>query len=222
MLQIQYDDLETIALLPVNAKRHSNSAIKASLARWGVLEQIIINDETGHVISGNGRIETLRAMKANGEAAPAEVQVDGDHWRVPVVHGFRAEVEREAAVALAANRAHDLGGYREADLEDVLADLRTAGQLDGTGYTPEDVEFLTRNVGPLDTRFGDTGDDNDEDAADGSPLASTDLSDRIIILFDDETDVNAFWQRVGWQPEVPGVTYRWTAIESRTEAAHAN
>jgi hypothetical protein len=207
---IIYDDLDALAHLPTNPKGHDLGAIGFSLARWGLIDQIVVNDTTGHIIAGNGRVDSLRALHAAGKAPPMGVTVEGGRWLVPVVHGLSVPVEQEAAAALALNRVHDLGGYNEETLAAVLHDLLAADQLSGTGYNQADVEFLARNVGPIENRFATTPSLPEDPAIEGEATQP-----RVIVLFEDAAERDAFWQRVGWQPDNPEtVSYRWRDLEA--------
>ncbi|HEY9764649.1 MAG TPA: hypothetical protein V6D07_19130 [Trichocoleus sp.] len=54
-----------------------------------------LNDGEGGIISGNGRLEALFQLKAEGAKCPKYVIEDGDEWLVPIVFG--ADSDSQAA-----------------------------------------------------------------------------------------------------------------------------
>ena len=143
--------LESLRRLPRNAKQHDGGAIHQSIRRWGFLERILVNETTGHIVSGAGRTDVLQGMKARGERPPEGVAERDGGWLVPVdVVSLPADEEEAAAVAL--NRTVELGGWDEGLLAQVLADIaaRGEGALDGVGYDREDVDALLAARTPPD------------------------------------------------------------------------
>lgn len=144
-VKVELIPLSKLVGLPRNAKDHDLGAIVASIRRFGFLDPILLNGVTGHVLAGHGRRDGLRAMKVSGEPPPPGVEVNGGEWMVPVVQ-LSIPAEREEAAAVALNRTVELGGWDEAALVQVLSDLAAAGELEGTGYTAEELDSLLRTV----------------------------------------------------------------------------
>jgi len=131
--------LEQVVKLPRNAKGHDPESITASLRRFGYLQRIIINETTGHLLSGHGRIEVLQKMQQHGESPPIGIEETAAGWAVPVDYVSVPEAEEEAA-ALALNKAQENGGWDDPILDEVLAQLREADALMGTGFSEDEVD----------------------------------------------------------------------------------
>lgn len=150
---------------PRNPKAHDVGTIEQSVSRFGYVEPVIIDGRTGYIISGHGRTKTLRAMRDSGEQPPEGVIVDDDAWLVPVVAGWSSRSDSEAAAALVAlNRTTELGGWVDDALLDLLDDL---DELNGVGYTDDDIEQLRTRL--ADVEFNPTDDDDRLDVLDPKP-----------------------------------------------------
>lgn len=145
----EYVPLSGLTPDPRNPKSHSLEVIDASVGRFGVIDQIAVDGRTGYIISGHGRTKTLAAMKERGESPPEGVQVSDDgEWLVPVTTGWSSRTDSEAAAALIAlNRTTELGGWVDEDLLGLLDDLADMEDgLDGVGFTPSEIETLSKIV----------------------------------------------------------------------------
>ncbi len=82
---------------------------------------------------------------------PAGIKIDDSgpqrKWLVPVQRGWASKNDVEAeAFILAANAIGARAGFDTGGLEEVLADLKAADALEGTGYSRDDVDALLRIV----------------------------------------------------------------------------
>ena len=146
-LRIEYMPLSKLVRAPRNPKEHDIGAIMASMRRFGYVSSVIVDDATGRLVAGHGRLDTLQAMKAQGQAPPERIQVRDGEWLVPVQRGVAFDDEREAeAYVVADNRATELGGWDESLLADVLGDLAAEDALDGTGFDGDDLDGLLANM----------------------------------------------------------------------------
>jgi hypothetical protein len=147
-LRVDYADLDTLARAPRNPKRHDLGALQASLDRFGFVAPILVDDATGRLVAGHGRLDALQALKASGAAAPDRVRVDGDRWLVPVIRGvaFASPLEAESYL-VADNQTTILGGWDSVRLAELLADLAEQQALAGTGFDAAAVEALLSEVG---------------------------------------------------------------------------
>lgn len=144
MIEIEYIDLDDIIEADDNPKDHDIGVIYQSIKRFGFNNPIMINEATGKLLAGHGRLQTLKMMKDNGESAPDRVEVDDNVWKVPVLKGVSIDNVAEAqAYLLADNRITELGGWKPMDLMESLTDIiEKTGNLEGTGYDLEDVETI--------------------------------------------------------------------------------
>ena len=134
--------LTKISRLPRNPKDHHVQVIVESYGRFGFVDRMIVNRETGHLLSGHGRVKALLQLKATGHDAPDGIEVNDDEWLVPVDYISVCESEEEA-LAIALNRTVELGGWDDAKLAEVLADLvATPEGLAGVGYDGDDLDAL--------------------------------------------------------------------------------
>jgi DNA modification methylase len=123
--------LDALTIDPSNARKHGTKnldAIKASLARFGQVEPILVQRNSGRVIGGNGRVAVLREMGAE-EADVVELDVDDLN---------------ATALGIALNRSSELAEWDEP----VLAQLLTALQADPdfdhlvTGFSDAEIARL--------------------------------------------------------------------------------
>lgn len=141
-LESKLAPLGSFERLERNAKEHDLGGISTSLERFGFLERVIVNETTGHLIGGHGRIDILQQLEANGESPPENIAVENGEWLVPTDYVSIPEEDEEAA-ALALNRLTELGGWDRSALAEILKDSAEQKEgLRGTGYDLEDLEQL--------------------------------------------------------------------------------
>lgn len=165
--RIEYVPLDDVTPDPANPKAHQLDTITDSVGRFGYVEPMVRDDRTGYLVSGHGRLATLRAMQERGEQAPDGVKVGKDGaWQVPMSTGWSSRSDTEARAALIAlNRTTELGGWVDESLLAVLEELGESGEpdaFDGIGYGQADLDVLRQmmsgpvEVEPLsDEDFGD-------------------------------------------------------------------
>ena len=151
MISVEYINLDDIVEADSNPKDHDLGVLYQSMQRFGFTEPIMMNEHTGKLLAGHGRLQALKMIKDNGETAPKRIDVQKDtgddtieYWYVPVITGISIENVGEAqAYLLADNRITELGGWKPMDLMESLSDIiEETGTLDGTGYDLEDVETI--------------------------------------------------------------------------------
>lgn len=113
-------------LHPNNYRRGDVSGIAESLSRFGQLRPIVVQQSSGYVVAGN---HTLRAARELGWAHIAAVTIE------------LADDEAEAYL-VADNRLSDKASNDDAVLAPILERLMVAGRLEGTGYSPDDVDDM--------------------------------------------------------------------------------
>lgn len=166
--RVEYLALDELSPDPRNPKAHESQIIDASIGRFGMLDPIVKDERTGHIISGHGRQKALTAMHARGETPPEGVTVDGaGRWLVPVVTGWASRSDTEAAAALIAlNRTTELGGWVDDTLLGLLDELSAVdGGLVGVGYDEDELETLralVEGIGGEEFDFSDLDGDGVE------------------------------------------------------------
>lgn len=150
-LRIEYVPLGDLKRWPRNPKEHDLGTIGASLRRFGMVETPVLDERTGRLVAGHGRLEQLEAERNARLAPPRRIQVrEGDgEWMVPVLRGVSFRDEREAeAYLVASNETTIKGGWNERELAVLLGDLTKQGDdaLVGTGFTDEEVRTMLASL----------------------------------------------------------------------------
>lgn len=167
---LAYMRLDELVPARRNPKNHSLDQLRASLRRWGYTEPILLDERTGRLVAGHGRMEALAAAQAAGIDPPEGIDVDDQgRWTLPVVRGWASENDAEAeAYLVASNRLTEAGGWEAAGLADLLTDLGSVPDgLLGTGYTNDDLGSLLESLGrtvevsPHERTIGGPDDEDD-------------------------------------------------------------
>ena len=147
-IEIQYLPLSEIVEADSNPKDHDIGQIYQSIKRFGFTQPIMMNENTGKLLAGHGRLQTLQQMKQAGEKTPNRIKEKDDEWLVPVLKGISFEDDMEAqAYLIADNRLTELGGWNTGELVETLQDLIEGGlDLDGVGYDFDDLESMVNQI----------------------------------------------------------------------------
>lgn len=143
--RIDYLPLVGLVPSPRNPKGHDLLQLDASVARFGFIEPIVLDERTGHIISGHGRVEALLAQQKRGEAPPDGVRVNGTgEWLAPVTVGWASRNDTEASAALIVlNRSGERGGWVDDTLLELLDELAAVPEgMVAVGFTGEEMETL--------------------------------------------------------------------------------
>lgn len=141
MSEIIKVDVEDLTPHPANPRRGDVPAIMRSLERFGQVKPIIVQRSTSYVVAGN---HTLQAAERLG-------------WNTVEVQVVDMDDETATAYLLADNALSDKASYDKNALFDLLGSAME--QLDGTGWTEEDVAELADELG----EYPEFGDDDDSD-----------------------------------------------------------
>jgi ParB-like chromosome segregation protein Spo0J len=128
-------DLKPAPYNPRHALKPTDRRYKklaASLREFGLVEPLVWNELTGHVVGGHTRLAILRAMGV------AEVPVS-------VV---RLTPEREKALNVVLNNLEAQGRFDPTRLADLLTELEDLPELELTGFDASDLAAL--RLEPLD------------------------------------------------------------------------
>lgn len=142
---------------PANPNQMSGEtkmAMLKSLAEFGDLSGIIINQRTGLLIGGHQRVDAMRegvmdikpiaGPEADGTVGRGWLEYKGKRYAVRVVDWPQ---EKAHAALLAANRYGRLGEDDPAKLKDMLEELDTgAFDVDLTGYDEAERERLMTQI----------------------------------------------------------------------------
>lgn len=163
-IYIEYIPLSKLQKWDRNPKDHDIGQIHQSIDRFGFISPIIIDEKSGKMIAGHGRVDTLLQKKEAGEKPPERIKKRKSDWLVPVVRGvsFDSEIEAEA-YGIADNRLTELGGWIDAQLAEVLSDLASKDSMEGIGYDKNDLDSLISQMSIIGDYF-DENNDNAEDS----------------------------------------------------------
>ncbi len=148
--RIEYVSIDDLPPWPRNPKLHDRDSTKQSLQRFGFTAPVLLDEGTGRLVAGHGRVEALQELRAEGAPPPARIRADGERWLVPVVRGlhFASQPEAEASL-LADNRLVEKGGWDDDMLKTMLEELQQASTEDvnvlaGLGWSDKEVASLVR------------------------------------------------------------------------------
>jgi hypothetical protein len=132
-----------------NAKDHDQAALGASVREFGFIEPVVLDERTGRLLAGHGRVEHLTELQAQGAEPPDGVVVGEDgRWQWLVVRGIASRDDAHAdAMAIALNRVGERGGWRADVLSDVLDGLFGSDLAAATGWTADELDDLIAATG---------------------------------------------------------------------------
>jgi hypothetical protein len=190
----EYMKLSEIRGADRNPKTHEVALINQSMTRFGVAELPLLDERTGKLVAGHGRLKALREMHEKGEPAPKDVTVVDGEWLVPVQRGWASKDDAAAeAYLIASNNLTTKGGWDTLELSDMLRELEKSEELAGVGFDSKDIDALlttpTVRVGEPDA-FKEWEDmpefENPSDAF-----------RKIIVTFADQEGVDSFAELIG-------------------------
>lgn len=150
--RIEYMPLSAIRRATRNPKRHDGEAIRASVTRFGLADLPVLDERTGQLVSGHGRLDQLETLAATpGTSPPGGVQISpAGEWLLPVIRGWASRTDEEAeAYLVAANSLTMFGGWDDQLLVELLSDLEDVDPdlLALTGYGSDGLSNLLDSVG---------------------------------------------------------------------------
>jgi DNA modification methylase len=146
--RLEYVPLAELQRWPRNPKKHDEKGIDESLERFGFVNPLVVDETSGKLVAGHGRLEALERRRVSGKEPPLRVAKRGKEWLVPVLRGiaFKDMTEAESFL-LADNKLVENGGWDEEMTATILADLaKGAGDFKGLGFELPDLEVHI-NVG---------------------------------------------------------------------------
>lgn len=170
---ITYVRLDDVPEAVRNPKGHDLALLAASIAAHGFTAPAILDERTGRLVAGHGRLHALRQMHATGKPRPDGVGQDDGHWTIPLVRGWASADDAHAdALIIADNKLTEVGGWDDRLLAEVLEDVadHSVDLLHLTGFTGDDLDRLIADTAPA----SDVGSDADDlpELAPGPPVAA--------------------------------------------------
>lgn len=141
---VEYMAVADIRPAESNPKAHDEAGIRKSIEHFGVGELPLLDERTGRLVAGHGRIDGLAHLEGLGRKPPAGVRVREDGaWLVPVIRGWASRTDDDArAYVIASNKLTEKGGWDDRALLEDLSVLADSVLLDVTGFTSVDVDNL--------------------------------------------------------------------------------
>src|SRR5687767_10340946 len=93
---LEYMPLADLQRAPRNPKGHADQLIAESMERHGYVEAVVIDERTGRLVAGHGRLDSLQVRHAAGSEPPEGVVAEGDQWLVPVQRGWSSTSDEQA------------------------------------------------------------------------------------------------------------------------------
>lgn len=156
--RIEYMPLADLATrrAPGNPKNHDAALIEGSISRFGFVEPIVLDERTGRLVAGHGRLDDIEGRFDLGQEPPEGIALDptnaptrGHSWLVPVVRGWASRSDDEAkAYLVVSNEATIRGGWDERALADLLGSLKSSNEVafQATGYNDAGLEALLASL----------------------------------------------------------------------------
>lgn len=144
-MRIEYVALDDLRKWPKNPKDHDLATLDESFNEFGYVDPIVVDEATGMMVKGHGRLEQLEVRKKANLEPPARVRVRADGaWMIPVVRGIRFKNRRQAErYVVADNRISQLGGWDSRLLGELMKGWDPS-DLKGVGFSEKDlVHFVS-------------------------------------------------------------------------------
>lgn len=140
--RIEYMDLDVLLEFPKNPKDHDFEALEEAFEQNGFVTPLLIDETSGLLVEGHGRLQKLKQLKDAGEKPPARVWERDGKWSAPVVRGIWFEtLDQAKRHLLGANRIGQ-GMWTNKLTAEMLTSLGE-GNLLGTGFRDTDlVKFV--------------------------------------------------------------------------------
>jgi hypothetical protein len=128
-LEVRRLSIESLQPAPYNPRQvlrpdePAYRKLRASLREFGLVEPLIWNELTGHVVGGHARLRILKEMGAQ---------------EVPVAV-VRLSLEREKALNMVLNNREAQGRFDAGKLTQLLEELQDLPELGFTGFDPDDL-----------------------------------------------------------------------------------
>lgn len=145
-MELRYMDLDALPGAVRNPKAHDVETLRKGIRLRGFNDPIGINETTGRIVEGHGRVMALKEMRDANEDPPQRVVVRDGRWFVPVIRGISFATDEEAeAYLLEHNQLSMIAGWEDKALAEMLQDLQKTPDIDVLGWSDAAIEKLVKN-----------------------------------------------------------------------------
>lgn len=147
--RIEYMELGVLLKFPKNPRGHDFVALGEAFKDRGFVTPLLLDETSGLLVEGHGRLEKLEEMRAGGAPPPGRIEERDGKWCVPVVRGtYFEDMDQARRHLLGANRIGE-GLWDGRLTADMLGKLGKDG-LVGSGFGTTDLAmFIAKAGGPL-------------------------------------------------------------------------
>ena len=143
--RIEYIPIGDLVPAARNPKAHAEESIDKSVGRFGFTEPVMLDERTGRLVAGHGRVASLKRLQDKGGQPPEGVVSTANGWLVPVVRGWSSRSDREAeSYLLASNQLTMAGGWQVGELAKMLQELGAGAE--GIGWDNDELSKLLDSV----------------------------------------------------------------------------
>lgn len=131
----------------MNPKEHDTDGVVASMKRWGFTVPVTLDETSGVLVAGHGRLTALARMRDAGEQPPARVTTELGDWMVPTLSIAFADDEERDAYVIADNKLTEAGGWDNAKLAQMMAGFKRTN-VQSMGFTKRAYDSLLARFRP--------------------------------------------------------------------------
>lgn len=167
---IEYMPLQAIKPARRNAKRHDQQRIADSIDYFGYADAMILDERTGRLVAGHGRLDDLKWRQDTGAPPPDGIIARDGDWLAPVQRGWSSRDDSDAdAFNLGLNQLSIMAGFDPEALHATLTDLADVDKhlVEVAGFSQAAIDRLAEQLEPIppDTVEDDEGDEGDTGSA---------------------------------------------------------
>lgn len=146
--RIEYVPLSKVKRWPHNPRTHDEAKLDQSIDRFGFIAPLMLDEATGKIVAGHGRLEALLRRQQTDKPRPPGIEEKDGEWMVPVVRGVKFKDEAEAeAYLLADNRLNEKGGWDAKALAAMLTEVKDNREaLSSIGFSRKDVAAVFQQL----------------------------------------------------------------------------
>ena len=191
MHAIKYKTLSEVKKYPRNPRKHDFEVLRKSMDRFGFVTPVVCDENTGVLVAGHGRLETLIMLHDEGRSPPRGIKVTkSGEWQVPTLTGVSFANEDEfKAYLLADNRTTETAAWDGAMLAELLKELQENSTAKHLGWSEAEIEgIIASNQKVIEKVTQEIEDEDDSDDLLSDLRGSNEIREVVLHLGADEYD----------------------------------